>query len=368
MPADRRPSSVSPRLRAGTPCAPASVPLLTAEEEAALVAAARGPDRRAADRAMARLMAAHEPLFRRAALAVARGGMPMDDALQEVRMAALRFMPRFDPGRGVRMGRFLQPYLTPGALHDRVLTVRDAPVRTSTGSRLKTALILWGKAKARYVALNGCEPEGDDLEETARKAGLTIAQVKAAEAARATSVSFERAGPDGVGLAETLSDGSTEDGAAEALDREMIRRVLLEIASERGAMSVAVARWRMLTDPPETEQEVGRRAQASVRAVRLEERALLEALRARVKPASAVVLSPDAALREPLAPAPAPLDLAKAIQARLPGICDDAEPLLAAPRLRRPPRPRSLRPRHQDKRQALLFEIYALPPAIGLAA
>lgn len=338
--------------------APGEIQTLTADVRA-------GGARR--ERALARLLAAHEPIIKTAAGLAWRAGVEQEDALQMCRMLAWRALLRWDPDHagGASPGTWISHALRAGNLHEQVLTLRAAPVRAPMSSDWKTAARRWGNLLREFRQMRGRDPDDAEVEAICRAAQIDPEVVRGLQRLAAPAVAMDApirsgdTGEEGGTLADVLADDRTgEDAVLDRLEVEERRRLLVEAMERLDPRDAEVLRARFGlggAGVAESLETIAVRLGVSKERIRqIADRAMVR-LRAEMTGEARTAV---AASLPTWAPVITPVDLSRAYQAGLPGIGEDAPaPRPAVPRERPAgaPRPRRSRSRPQDPRQACLL-------------
>ncbi|MCC6553204.1 MAG: sigma-70 family RNA polymerase sigma factor [Polyangiaceae bacterium] len=220
-----------------------------------------------------RLIEACLPFVVTIALEYRRWGLPMEDIVQEGNIGLLKAAERFDPDRGCRLATYAA-YWIRAEIREHVARCYRI-VRLGSSKSERRALRIYRKTHER------------DPEVLAAMSGLT--KERAAELLpllMARDVSLERAPTeDGVAPLDRLAspDGSPEDAACAADERDHLARALRQVVSELSPRERRIVSQRWLTDSPATLEQLGVDFGVSKERVRqLEERAK-KRMRARIE-------------------------------------------------------------------------------------
>jgi RNA polymerase primary sigma factor len=345
---------------------------LTPDEMAALVTEVRAGGRRR-DRALERILAAHEPIIRIASTGMARGGVEPEDALQTCRMLAWQALQGWNPDGGASPGTWIAHRLRGGSLHDQVVRQRAAAVRMPLTSSWRKGLSRYRDAVAAFEAARGRPPEPGEVKRICEAAGIDHSVIEQIQNLSAPALRLDQPvvafGDDGArtNLGDTLADERTgEDVLLDRLEDEE-RRAKMErcmSALDPRDRDILRARFGLDTGEPERLEVIAKRHGVTrARIGQILERAVVD-LRAEMTGRPRAEVREEARRAHPeegLTPRLIVLDLSGAVQAGLPGIGENAPApaAQAAPTRRRAPRARRARPRPQDARQSCLLALLA---------
>jgi RNA polymerase sigma factor (sigma-70 family) len=329
------------------------------------------------ERALARLLAAHEPIIKTAAGLAWRAGVEQDDALQMCRMIAWKALLRWNPDHagGASPGTWISHALRAGNLHEQILTLRAAPVRPPMSSDWKRAAARWGALAREFRGIKGRDPDDAEIDQICHAVGIDPEVVRDLQRLAAPAASLDapirsgQTGDDGGTLSDVLADERAgEDVVLERLETEERRRLLENALARLEPRDAEVLRARFgldgsgVAEPLET---IAARLGVSKERVRqLLDRAMVRLRAEMTGEARAAV----AASLQAWAPVITPVDLSKAYQAGLPGIGEDRPPARPAAPRERPAKARRPRSRPQDPRQACLLAWMGAASMTAMAA
>jgi len=196
------------------------------EEEAALIA--RWKEHRD-ERALRRLIIAHEPAMKQIAARYARGAVQFDDLMQECRVAFAQKLDDFDESRGVRLIKFVGMWMVARAQRfaTRFTTVVSLPDHFHTTP-------LRARRVRRELVAEGIEPTTAAV---AARLNISIERLEREERG-VHAVSFDTPlRPDGDGgltLGDTFADSAAlpDEIAAEAIERDRVHDVIARAMDE----------------------------------------------------------------------------------------------------------------------------------------
>lgn len=211
-----------------------------------------------------RLIEACLPFVMTIAFEYRRWGLPMEDIVQEGNIGLLKAAERFDPERGCRLATYAA-YWIRAEIREHVARCYRI-VRLGSSKSERRALRIYRKTHER------------DPDVLAELSGLS--KDRAAELLpllMARDVSLERPPTDdGITPLDRLasSEGSPEEAACAADEREHLSRALQQVVEELSPRERSIVRQRWLTDSPATLEQLGVVFGVSKERVRqLEERA-----------------------------------------------------------------------------------------------
>ncbi len=241
---------------------------LSAEAEHELALLYRAGDRDAGRR----LVEGCLPCVRTIARQYRRWGTPMEDLVQQGNIGLLKAADRFDPTRGFRLATFAKFWIR--------AEIRDYVTRNHR--------VVWlGASKPERRALRYYrQTRMADPEELAAKTGISLRhahQLLPLLAARETPLDAPGR-DDQRALADRLPDGapSPEQDACDADERAQLEAALRTVLGELTSREMAIIERRILSDEPETLEQLGATFGVSRERIRQVEERAKKRMRARL--------------------------------------------------------------------------------------
>ncbi len=201
-----------------------------------------------------------------------RWGTPMEDLVQQGNIGLLKAADRFDPTRGFRLATFAKFWIR--------AEIRDYVTRNHR--------VVWlGASKPERRAVRYYrQTRMTDPEELAEKTGISLRhahQLLPLLAARETPLDAPGR-DDQRALADRLPDGapSPEDATCAADERAQLEVALRTVLGELTAREMAIIERRILSDEPETLEQLGATFGVSRERIRQVEERAKKRLRARL--------------------------------------------------------------------------------------
>lgn len=227
-----------------------AVPLLGAEEEAALAAAARAGDAQA----RRRLCEANLRLVVSVAKRYAGRGLPFLDLIQEGNLGLMKAAEKFEPERGFKFSTYATWWIRQAitrAIADQARTIRIPVHMVETINRMR-------QATSQLVYQNGHEPTAEEL---AKAMDMTVERVREIQRMAQEPASLES--PVGEEEDSSLGDFVADENAeapGKAADRAMVAQQINLALKSLTPREEKVIRLRFGLDDgrPRTLEEVGR--------------------------------------------------------------------------------------------------------------
>lgn len=258
-------------------------PVLSAEEEIDLV---REFKEKGNLQAAQKLITSHLRLAVKIALTYRRYGLPMADLISEANIGLMQAVKKFDMSKKVRLSTYAMLWIK-AALNDFVLRSWSL-VKIGTVAAQKKLFYNLGRIKARLGIYDNKELEPEVVKKIAKE--LVVDERDVVEMNRriggdsSLNVTVGK-DEDTVEAIDLLAD-KTQNIEANYLRKEeaaLKRRILLQALSKLNEREQYIVKNRMLTETPETLDEIGEKFQISRERVRQIEKRAFEKLSAEVK-------------------------------------------------------------------------------------
>ncbi len=258
-------------------------PVLSAEEEIDLV---REFKEKGNLQAAQKLITSHLRLAVKIALTYRHYGLPMADLISEANIGLMQAVKKFDMSKNVRLSTYAMLWIK-AALNDFVLRSWSL-VKIGTVAAQKKLFYNLGRIKARLGIYDNKELEPEVVKKIAQE--LVVDERDVVEMNRriggdsSLNVMVGK-DDDSVEAIDLLAD-KTQNIEANYLRKEeaaLKRRILLQALSKLNEREQYIVKNRMLTETPETLDEIGEKFQISRERVRQIEKRAFEKLSAEVK-------------------------------------------------------------------------------------
>jgi RNA polymerase sigma-32 factor len=262
-------------------------PVLSAEEEIDLV---REFKEKGNLQAAQKLITSHLRLAVKIALTYRRYGLPMADLISEANIGLMQAVKKFDMNKKVRLSTYAMLWIK-AALNDFVLRSWSL-VKIGTVAAQKKLFYNLGRIKARLGIYDNKELEPNVVKKIAQE--LVVDERDVVEMNRRicgdTSLNVTVGNDDDSVEAIDLLADKTQNIEGNYLRKEeaaLKRRILLQALSKLNEREQYIVKNRMLTETPETLDEIGEKFNISRERVRQIEKRAFEKLSAEVKHAMA---------------------------------------------------------------------------------
>lgn len=258
-------------------------PVLSLEEETALV---REYKEKGNLQAAQKLITSHLRLAVKIALTYRRYGLPTADLISEANIGLMQAVKKFDNTKNVRLSTYAMLWIK-AALNDFVLRSWSL-VKISTVAAQKKLFYNLGRIKAKLGIYDNKELEPTVVKKIANE--LVVDEKEVVEMNRRISgdaslnVSVNR-DDETVEAIDLLADKTQniEYNFARREEAELKRKILLQALSKLNDREQYIVKNRMLTDSPQTLDEIGEKFQISRERVRQIEKRAFEKLSQEVK-------------------------------------------------------------------------------------
>lgn len=258
-------------------------PVLSAEEEIDLV---REFKEKGNLQAAQKLITSHLRLAVKIALTYRRYGLPMADLISEANIGLMQAVKKFDMNKKVRLSTYAMLWIK-AALNDFVLRSWSL-VKIGTVAAQKKLFYNLGRIKARLGIYDNKELEPNVVKKIAQE--LVVDERDVVEMNRRicgdTSLNVTVGNDDDSVEAIDLLADKTQNIEGNYLRKEeaaLKRRILLQALSKLNEREQYIVKNRMLTETPETLDEIGEKFNISRERVRQIEKRAFEKLSAEVK-------------------------------------------------------------------------------------
>lgn len=258
-------------------------PVLSAEEEIDLV---REFKEKGNLQAAQKLITSHLRLAVKIALTYRRYGLPTADLISEANIGLMQAVKKFDLSKKVRLSTYAMLWIK-AALNDFVLRSWSL-VKIGTVAAQKKLFYNLGRIKARLGIYDNKELEPETVKKIAQE--LVVDEREVVEMNRriggdsSLNVTVGK-DDDAVEAIDLLAD-KTQNIEANYLRKEeaaLKRRILLQALNKLSEREQYIVKNRMLTETPQTLDEIGEKFQISRERVRQIEKRAFEKLSAEVK-------------------------------------------------------------------------------------
>ena len=258
-------------------------PVLSAEEEIDLV---REFKEKGNLQAAQKLITSHLRLAVKIALTYRRYGLPTADLISEANIGLMQAVKKFDMSKKVRLSTYAMLWIK-AALNDFVLRSWSL-VKIGTVAAQKKLFYNLGRIKARLGIYDNKELEPNVVKQIANE--LVVDERDVVEMNRriggdsSLNVTVGK-DEDSVEAIDLLADKTQniESNYARKEEAALKRRILSEAMSKLNDREQYIVKNRMLTDTPETLDEIGEKFKISRERVRQIEKRAFEKLSAEVK-------------------------------------------------------------------------------------
>ncbi|MBR1825377.1 MAG: RNA polymerase factor sigma-32 [Alphaproteobacteria bacterium] len=258
-------------------------PVLSAEEEIDLV---REFKEKGNLQAAQKLITSHLRLAVKIALTYRRYGLPTADLISEANIGLMQAVKKFDMSKNVRLSTYAMLWIK-AALNDFVLRSWSL-VKIGTVAAQKKLFYNLGRIKARLGIYDNKELEPKIVKQIANE--LVVDERDVVEMNRriggdsSLNVTVGK-DEDSVEAIDLLADKTQniEGNYARKEEAALKRRILLQAMNKLNDREQYIVKNRMLTDTPETLDEIGEKFQISRERVRQIEKRAFEKLSAEVK-------------------------------------------------------------------------------------
>ena len=258
-------------------------PVLSVEEEIDLV---REFKEKGNLQAAQKLITSHLRLAVKIALTYRRYGLPMADLISEANIGLMQAVKKFDMNKKVRLSTYAMLWIK-AALNDFVLRSWSL-VKIGTVAAQKKLFYNLGRIKARLGIYDNKELEPNVVKKIAQE--LVVDERDVVEMNRRicgdTSLNVTVGNDDDSVEAIDLLADKTQNIEGNYLRKEeaaLKRRILLQALSKLNEREQYIVKNRMLTETPETLDEIGEKFNISRERVRQIEKRAFEKLSAEVK-------------------------------------------------------------------------------------
>ncbi len=258
-------------------------PVLSPEEEINLV---RQFKEKGDLHAAQKLITSHLRLAVKIALTYRRYGLPTADLISEANIGLMQAVKKFDTNKNVRLSTYAMLWIK-AALNDFVLRSWSL-VKIGTVAAQKKLFYNLGKIKARLGLYDNKELAPSEVKQIAHE--LVVDEKDVVEMNRRiggdsslnVAVGYD---DDAVEAIDLLADKSQniEGSYARREEAELKRRILFQALSKLNDREQYIVKNRMLTETPETLDEIGEKFQISRERVRQIEKRAFEKLSDEVK-------------------------------------------------------------------------------------
>lgn len=234
------------------------------------------------------LITSHLRLAVKIALTYRRYGLPTADLISEANLGLMQAVKKFDMNKNVRLSTYAILWIK-AALNDFVLRSWSL-VKIGTVAAQKKLFYNLGRIKARLGLYNNKELAPSEVKQIAHE--LVVDEREVVEMNRRiggdsslnTTVGHD---DDAVEAIDLLADKSQniEGHLAQKQEAEYKRRILLQALSALNEREQYIVQHRMLTETPQTLDEIGEKFNISRERVRQIEKRAFEKLSAEVKSA-----------------------------------------------------------------------------------
>ncbi len=258
-------------------------PVLSAQEEIDLV---REFKEKGDLQAAQKLITSHLRLAVKIALTYRRYGLPMSDLISEANIGLMQAVKKFDINKNVRLSTYAMLWIK-AALNDFVLRSWSL-VKIGTVAAQKKLFYNLGRIKARLGLYDNKELAPSEVKQIANE--LVVDERDVVEMNRRIGGDSSLNVPVGkddesVEAIDLLADKSQniENNYANREEAELKRRILLQALSKLNDREQYIVKNRMLSETPETLDEIGEKFQISRERVRQIEKRAFEKLSDEVK-------------------------------------------------------------------------------------
>lgn len=258
-------------------------PVLSLEEENALV---REFKEKGNLQAAQKLITSHLRLAVKIALTYRRYGLPTSDLISEANIGLMQAVKKFDINKNVRLSTYAMLWIK-AALNDFVLRSWSL-VKIGTVAAQKKLFYNLGRLKAKLGIYDNKELEPSVVKKIANE--LVVDEKDVIEMNRriggdsSLNVSVNR-DDEKVEAIDLLADKTQniENNFAQREEAALKRRILLQALNKLNDREQYIVKNRMLTDSPQTLDEIGEKFQISRERVRQIEKRAFEKLSTEVK-------------------------------------------------------------------------------------
>lgn len=258
-------------------------PVLSLEEETALV---REFKEKGDLQAAQKLITSHLRLAVKIALTYRRYGLPTADLISEANIGLMQAVKKFDNTKNVRLSTYAMLWIK-AALNDFVLRSWSL-VKIGTVAAQKKLFYNLGRIKAKLGIYDNKELEPTVVKKIANE--LVVDEKEVVEMNRRISgdkslnIAVNR-DDETVEAIDLLADKTQniESNFARREEAELKRKILLQALSKLNDREQYIVKNRMLTDSPQTLDEIGEKFQISRERVRQIEKRAFEKLSQEVK-------------------------------------------------------------------------------------
>lgn len=258
-------------------------PVLSTEEEIDLV---RQFKEKGDLQAAQKLITSHLRLAVKIALTYRRYGLPTSDLISEANIGLMQAVKKFDINKNVRLSTYAMLWIK-AALNDFVLRSWSL-VKIGTVAAQKKLFYNLGRIKARLGIYDNKELAPTEVKQIANE--LVVDEKDVVEMNRRIGGDSSLNVPVGkddetVEAIDLLADKSQnlEGNYARREEADLKRRILFQALSKLNDREQYIVKNRMLTEEPETLDEIGEKFQISRERVRQIEKRAFEKLSAEVK-------------------------------------------------------------------------------------
>lgn len=259
-------------------------PVLTEQEEARLISDFKNNGNLESAQ---KLITSHLRLAAKIALTYRRYGLPMSDIISEANLGLMQAVKKFDQEKKVRLATYAIWWIK-AAIHDYILRSWSL-VKIGTVAAQKKLFYNLGRIKNRLGIYDNTELEPKVVKEIARE--LVVDEKDVIEMNRriggdaSLNVAAYRDDDEENEKIDLLADKSQniENKIANRQEAEYKRKILLDCLSVLNDRELYIVKNRMLTETPETLDDIGQKFNISRERVRQIEKRAFEKLSEEVK-------------------------------------------------------------------------------------
>ena len=261
-------------------------PVLSEEQECELI---RNFKEKGDLQAAQTLITSHLRLAVKIALTYRRYGLPTADLISEANLGLMQAVKKFDVSKNVRLSTYAMLWIK-AALNDFVLRSWSL-VKIGTVAAQKKLFYNLGRIKARLGLYDNKELAPAEVKQIAQE--LVVDEREVVEMNRriggdsSLNTTIGRDDDDAVEAIDLLADKSEniEGRLAQKQENDLKRKILLQALSTLNEREQYIVKNRMLTERPQTLDEIGTKFNISRERVRQIEKRAFEKLAAEVKQA-----------------------------------------------------------------------------------